>query len=228
MNKYLLTGLIIVLFAGCQSKQAVITEPAHTETVFKNDLLDAQGVHLDYARIQPPVKLEMSAAVGYQAEPETMARVEESISQFAQLLWQATYGNMQVANVRLRNNSQDGYIHFEKLEKLGGHAQFGGPFTVNTNLLDLDKKTGKAGMGVKVLGAGILHEFGHSMLRLKDEYGTTRKCIMHPQSRKTYFCASCRQELLERFPGWRFPPETEREKWAEQHPAPPFQMDGTR
>ncbi|MFA5794099.1 MAG: hypothetical protein WC980_03420 [Candidatus Brocadiia bacterium] len=216
----------VVLLGGCSGGAAQVDKPIVAPVVI--DILDAQGVHADYTQMASPVGLTMTGAVGYQADSETLTKINESMTQFSKLLWQATCGNIKLDVVWLRNNSQDGYIHFEKLEKLGGHAQFGGPFTVNTNLLDIDKKMGKPGMGVKVLAAGIFHEFGHSMLRLQDEYNTDRVCIMHPQSRTVTFCVSCQKELLERFPLWRFPPESERAGWDEQHPVPVFQMEGAK
>lgn len=210
-NVCLVLSIIVVLLSACQSTQ-VSSAPAVE--------LTAQGVPGDVTAIAAPVGLNLTAAVGYEADAETLAKIRDSIDAFSVLLWEKTCGNMYVKSVQLKNNSQDGYMHFEKLEKLGGHAQFGGPFTVNTNLLDLDVKSGKPGVGVRVLAAGIMHEFGHSMLRLQDEYGTTRECIMHPQSRTKDFCQACKEELLNRFKLWRFPAEPEKADWLKTHPCP--------
>ena len=210
-NVCLVLGIIVALLAGCQSAQ--ISDTPAVE-------LNAQGVPGDVTAIAPPVGLNLTAAVGYEADAETLTKIKDSIDAFSTLLWEKTYGNVYVKSVQLKNNSQDGYIHFENLEKLGGHAQFGGPFTVNTNLLDLDIKSGKPGVGVRVLAAGILHEFGHSMLRLQDEYGTTRECIMHPQSRTKDFCPACKEELQNRFKLWRLPAESEKADWLKTHPCP--------
>ncbi|MBI4712561.1 MAG: hypothetical protein HY762_04575 [Planctomycetes bacterium] len=206
--------VFVLLMGGCYT-QMQPDKPKMPEL-----WLDAKGVHQDYTAMNPPVGLNLTAAIPLLRDAETIDKIKQSLEQFAGLLWADTFGQLYIKQVILRNNSQDGYIHFEKLEKLGGHARFGGPFTVNTNLLDLDQKTGRKGVGVKVLAAGIMHEFGHSMLLLKDEYGTTRECIMHPQSRTSHFCESCEKELLDRFKNWKFPVGDERAKWVNQNKVP--------
>ena len=213
-NVIFVLGCCLFVLASCQ--QATINMPLPQQDVY----IGSDGIKTDYTVIQPSVGLALTAAIAYEADKETIQKIEDSLEAFSQLLWQDTFGQMYIKTVVLRNNSQNGYIHFEKLTELGGHAIFGGPFTVNTNLLDLDKKIGKPGVGVKVLAAGIMHEFGHSMFYLKDEYGTTRQCIMHPQSRTTTFCISCEKELLERYNKWKFPPEAARAGWPAAHPKP--------
>lgn len=224
-NKYVLAiAAFIISVTGCQSTNPTVmaNKPIGqpNETAPAGFWLDAKGVHQDYTAMNSSVGLNLTAAIGYEADAESIDKIKQSLEQFASLLWADTFGQLYIKQVILRNNSQDGYIHFEKLEKLGGHARFGGPFTVNTNLLDLDQKTGRKGVGVKVLAAGIMHEFGHSMLLLKDEYGSTRECIMHPQSRTSHFCESCEKELLTRFKNWKFPVGNERAKWANQSKMP--------
>ena len=210
----LLFCVVMILFVSCQSGKT----PGAVGT--DGSLLGPEGIKEDYKNMVPPVGVSLIAGVGYKADQETLDKIKQSLERFAQLLCSDTYGNMYLKKAIVRNNSKESYIHFEKLAKLGGHARFGGTFTVNTNLLDLDKRTGQAGMGIRVLGAGIMHEFGHSMLLLKDEYGTKRKCVMHPQSRTTTFCPSCHEELLSRFTNWKFPVQAKRADWLKKNNVP--------
>ncbi|MBI5778418.1 MAG: hypothetical protein HZA49_03060 [Planctomycetes bacterium] len=95
---------------------------------------------------------------------------------------------------------------------------------MGVNLLDIG---GRPDIGVRVFGAGILHEFNHSMFHLPDEYPyksrsdkPLKKCVMDPRSRVTSLCADCENLILKRFAAFKFPAENERAGWADAHPAP--------
>lgn len=186
--------------------------------------LDSRGVPSWVVDVEAPIALSIAAAIKEPAGPEELAKIEKAFRRFSALLWKGTWGNMHVERVLLRNGSTDGYVTLEKLpQKEGGYADFGGPFVVSTRLLDLlDEET-----GIRILAAGMLHEFSHSFLELHDEYPyegepyrPVTMCVMDPRSRRSTFCPHCQGRILERFTKIRFPADADPESWAAEHPAP--------
>ncbi|MFA5794152.1 MAG: hypothetical protein WC980_03690 [Candidatus Brocadiia bacterium] len=237
----LLTGLMML--TACQSGTPPIATAANTEDTqmqargfqkvqgewMSNEeingfILDENGVSSDYTQITPPVGLCLTAALNYQPMDEEIDKVKQSFHRFSLLVWNDTWGNMYIKKAVFKTNATHGYISLEKLERgQGGHAYFGGVFTVSTNLLDI----GNPEMGKRILAAGILHEFGHSMFHLPDEYPykgqpdmPVRKCVMDPRSHYTGLCIDCEQRILARFKNFSFPAEEQKNDWDKSHPAP--------
>jgi hypothetical protein len=187
--------------------------------------LNEKGVPMDFVSQPAPIGLCMTVAIKYQAGSEDIDKIKKGFLRFSELIWHNTWGNMHIKKVVLANNGDNGYISLAKLDQeQGGHAYFGGLITVSSNLLNIG---GKSDVGVRVFGAGILHEFNHSMFRLPDEYPykgqpdkPMKKCVMDPRSRVTELCADCDNLILSRFTGFKFPSESERTDWDRLHPAP--------
>lgn len=190
----------------------------------KGFILDEKGVSNDYTQITPPVGLCLTAALNYQPTAEEMDKIKQSFQRFSLLVWNDTWGNMYIKKAVFKTNGTPGYISLEKLAReQGGHAYFGGVFTVSTNLLNISNPE----MGKRIMAAGILHEFGHSMFHLPDEYPykgqpdmPVRKCVMDPRSHSTVLCADCEQRILARFKNFHFPAEEQRKDWDKAHPVP--------
>ena len=188
--------------------------------------LDEKGVPGDFASQAAPIGLCMTVAIKYQAGPEDIDKIKKGFTRFSELIWNDTWGNMYIKKAALVNNGDKGYISLAKLAReQGGHAYFGGLITVGVNLLDIGG--GKSDIGVRVFGAGILHEFNHSMFRLPDEYPykgqpdkPMKKCVMDPRSRVTTLCPDCQKLILAHFTGFKFPTGSEPVDWAKAHPAP--------
>ena len=143
----------------------------------------------------------MKMTVDYGADKETLNQLKQSIELFASLLWNNTGGNMHLKKVVLLNNSKRGYVVFSRLPSgEGGHTNYDQPIVVSSNLLTV----GPPGMGYSIVGAGLLHEFGHSMFYLPDEYNQmpVKDCVMDPRSRKFDFCPDCKNKIAERFKKW--------------------------
>ncbi|MBI4835151.1 MAG: hypothetical protein HY811_10125 [Planctomycetes bacterium] len=189
--------------------------------------LDENGVPKIFYSQAAPVGLCMNAAIKYDATPEDIDKLKKGLQRFSQLIWNDTYGNMFIKKVILLNNGDKAYLTLEKMaQNQGGHAYFGGLITVGVNLLDIggDKSPD---IGLRVFGAGILHEFNHSMFHLPDEYPykgqpdkPVKKCVMDPRSRITPLCADCEVLILKRFPSFKFPAEAERAAWPKANPVP--------
>jgi hypothetical protein len=189
--------------------------------------LDDKGIPKNFYSQAAPIGLCMTAAIKYNATPENIDKLKKGLQRFSQLIWNNTYGNMFIKKVILLNKSDKAYLALEKMaQSEGGYAYFGGLITVGVNLLDIggDKATE---IGLKVFGAGILHEFNHSMFYLPDEYpykGQTdkpvKKCVMDPRSRVTPLCADCEALILKRFPAFKFPAKGERADWLKTNPVP--------
>ena len=189
--------------------------------------LNEKGVPVDFASQAAPIGLCMTVAVKYNATPEDLAKIKAGFTRFSELIWQDTWGNMYIKKAVLVNNGDKEYISLAKLApEQGGHAYFGGLITVGVNLLDIGG--GKSDIGVRVFGAGILHEFNHSMFRLPDEYPykgqpdmPLKKCVMDPRSRVTTLCPDCQNLILAQFTGFKFPAAGEQQAdWAKAHPVP--------
>ena len=188
--------------------------------------LNEKGVPMDFASQAAPIGLCMTVAINYQAMPEDIGKIKAGFARFSELVWHNTWGNMYIKKAVLINSSDKGYITLAKLAKeQGGHAYFGGLITVGVNLLDIGG--GKSDIGVRVFGAGILHEFNHSMFHLPDEYPykgkldkPLKKCVMDPRSRLTKLCPDCEGLILKRFASFKFPDETVRAEWSNTHPVP--------
>lgn len=190
--------------------------------------LDEKGVPADFHSQPAPIGLCMTVALKYGASEADIDKIKKGFHRFSELIWRNTFGNMHIKKVVLiNNNAGPGYITLARLKKEeGGHAWFGGVITVGVNLLDIggDKNPD---IGLRVFGAGILHEFNHSMFRLPDEYPyqgqpdkPVKQCVMDPRSRQTGLCAECEAIILKKFTGFRFPPESERAGWSESRPVP--------
>jgi hypothetical protein len=190
-------------------------------------LLDEKGVPRNFAGQPAPIGLCMTVAIKYQAAPEDIAKIKNGFNRFSELIWNNTWGNMYIKKVTLKNNGDKGYITLAKLKKEeGGHAYFGGLITVGVNLLDIGGEK-NPDIGVRIFGAGILHEFNHSMFYLPDEYPykgqpdkPVKQCVMDPRSRVTGICADCEQIILKRFNSFRFPAGVDAADWQKAHPAP--------
>jgi hypothetical protein len=189
-------------------------------------ILDEKGVPNDFASQPAPIGLCMTVAVKYNATAEDIEKIKKGFARFSELIWQNTIGNMFIKKMMLLNNGDKGYATLAKLApEQGGLAYFGGLITVGVNLLDIG--AGKTDVGVRVFGAGILHEFNHSMFYLPDEYPykgqpdkPLKKCVMDPRSRVTTLCPECQALILARFTGFKFPPGSEHADWAKSHPVP--------
>ncbi|HLD36576.1 MAG TPA: hypothetical protein VJC37_07620 [Planctomycetota bacterium] len=189
-------------------------------------VLNEKGVPMDFASQPAPVGLCMTVAINYQAAPEDINKIKAGFARFSELIWHNTWGNMYIKQSVLINNSGTGYITLAKLApEQGGHAYFGGLITVGVNLLDIGG--GKSDIGVRVFGAGLLHEFNHSMFQLPDEYPykgkpdkPLKKCVMDPRNRLTTLCPDCENLILKRFTSFKFPGDPERADWGKSHLVP--------
>lgn len=167
----------------------------------KDAMLDEKGLRQKYTQLKPPVALSMKMAIDYEADKETVAQLKQSIEFFAMLLWNNTAGNMYLQKTVLINKGKNGYVVFSRLPAgSGGHTNYDQAMVVSSNLLTI----GPPGMGYTIAGAGILHEFGHSMFYLPDEYKQEpiKECVMDPRSRKVDFCQDCKDKIAERFKKW--------------------------
>lgn len=237
MRKTLLLAFVCAIlgFNACQSAPpANAAKPGFqlidglwvADEELKGLLLDERGVPKNIYAQPSPVGLCMTVPMKYKATNEDIQKVEKGFERFNDLVWHNTWGNMYVKKVILLDNSDKGYITLEKLsDKKGGHAYFGGILTVGVNLLDIggDNKD----IGVRVFGAGLLHEFNHSMFYFPDEYPyegqpdmPIKKCVMDPRSRVTTLCPDCEKLSLQKFASFKFPAEAERAEWDKTHPAP--------
>lgn len=242
MNRFigtiLLAGLLAI--AACATDPKISSDDAlmhqrgfqkfHGEWTATEELngfaLNEKGVPVDFASQAAPIGLCMTVAIKYNATPEDIGKIKAGFNRFSELIWQDTWGNMYIKKAVLVNNGDKEYISLAKLApEQGGHAYFGGLITVGVNLLDIGG--GKSDVGVRIFGAGILHEFNHSMFRLPDEYPyqgqpdkPVKKCVMDPRSRVTTLCPDCQNLILARFTGFKFPPESEQADWPKTHPVP--------
>jgi len=186
--------------------------------------LDEAGVPQGVTEIAGPIGLSMSAGLRYQPSPEELAKIEKAFQRFSTLVWNETWGDMYVKEVLILKAPATGYITLDRLpQKEGGYAYFNGPFVVSTNLLNLmDPET-----GIRILAAGMLHEFNHSMFLLPDEYPyegepdlPVKMCVMDPRSRVTGLCPHCQGLILDRFKKFLFPAGIDPKDWAARNPAP--------
>lgn len=208
--------LAMVLFCGCMGSSG--------------PLLTKQGVKSDYTVMSSPVGLNIDVAIDYDADGDEIEKIKKGIQRFSMLLWNNTYGNMYVNTAHLTDKKQNGYVNLRKMaQRQGGHARFGGVFTVNTALLNIGRNMNRPEVGLRVFAAGLLHEFNHSMFHLPDEYPYAKKdkdivpkknCVMDPRSRTTVLCEDCQGRLLKRFKNWKFPQAKQREKWTSSNKVP--------
>jgi DNA-directed RNA polymerase subunit RPC12/RpoP len=167
----------------------------------KDTMLDEKGLKQKYTQLNPPVALSMRMVIDYEADKETIAQLKQSIEFFATILWNNTGGNMYLQKAVLANKAKTGYVVFSRLPSgEGGHTNHDQAMVVSSNLLTV----GPPGMGYSIVGAGILHEFGHSMFYLPDEYKKepVKECVMDPRSRKFDLCQDCKDLIAERFKQW--------------------------
>ncbi len=195
-------------------------------------LLDENGVPPGIVELAGPIGLTLTVALKHDSTPDEQSRIKLALERFSTLLWNGTFGNMYVKKAVLRGNSEKGFLILDRLPpQEGGYAYYDKPFVVSVGLLDLGGPA-NPDIGVRVLASGILHEFGHSMLHLPDEYPYEGEadlpltaCVMDRRSRKNNFCGHCEGLLLERFKKFRVPPQSDRADWAAQNPAPAVIFD---
>jgi hypothetical protein len=136
----------------------------------KELILNENGVKDDYTKLSPPVGLVMKVAIDYEPPADEMNKIKKALERVSLLIWQETWGNMYLAKAIIHKNTRDGYITLQKSprDRPDTSGWFDGAFTVSTNLLNI--APAKPEVGIRVMAAGLLHEFNHSMFHLPNEH----------------------------------------------------------